>query len=145
MCIRDRVNKTYLINSDIPSVRHTHNSKSHKMTHVKHLRHNTYGDTYHCRYNKKRSKLSRRNTTQNCCKYDGKYTPVSYTHLDVYKRQGPDRVGLLGPTLQSLPTVTAVHTGLFRARCCTTLAAPDGFVPTFAETLSSIGGVQFRV
>ena len=39
------VNKTYLINSDIPSVRHTHNSKSHKMT------------------------------------------PVSYTHLDVYKRQ----------------------------------------------------------
>ena len=53
MCIRDRinikeekqieVNKTYLINSDIPIVSHTHTSESHK---VKHLRHYTYGDKY---------------------------------------------------------------------------------------------------
>ena len=73
------------------------------MRYVKHLRHHTHGDKYHCRSNKKRSKLSRRNNTQNCGKYDGRYThekykvndknnynysnSVSYTHLDVYKRQ----------------------------------------------------------
>ena len=73
-----KVNKTYLINSDIPSVRHTHNSKSHKMTHVKHLRHHTHRAKYHCRSNKKRSKLSRRNTTQNGGKYDGRYKHEKY-------------------------------------------------------------------
>ena len=79
-----KVNKTYLINSDIPSVRHTHNSKSHRMTHVKHIRHYTYGDKYHCRYNKKRSKLSRRNNTQNCGKYDGRFTHEKYKANDNY-------------------------------------------------------------
>ena len=50
------------------------------MTHVKHIRHHTYGDKYHCRYNKKRSKLSRRNTTQNCGKYDVRYTHDNYNN-----------------------------------------------------------------
>lgn len=75
-----KVNKTYLINSDIPSVRHTHNSKSHKMTHLIHIKHHTYGDKYHCRPNKKHSKLSRRNTMQNCGKYDVRYTHNNYSN-----------------------------------------------------------------
>ena len=48
------------------------------MIHVKHLRHHTYGDKYHCRPNNKRSKLSIRNTTQNCGKYDIRYTHDKY-------------------------------------------------------------------
>ena len=56
-------------------------SKSHKMTH---LRHHTYGDKYHCRPNKKRIKLSRRNNTQNCGKYDVRYTYDSYKVNDNY-------------------------------------------------------------
>ena len=55
----------------------THTSKSHKMTH---LRHHTYGDKYHCRPNNKRSKLSIRNTTQNCGKYDVRYTHDNYSN-----------------------------------------------------------------
>ena len=60
---------------------------------MKHLRHHTYGDKYHCRPNEKRSnKLSIRKTTHTCDNYNVKYThekykAVSYTHLDVYKRQ----------------------------------------------------------
>ena len=46
----------------------------------RHLRHYTYGDKYHCRYNKKRSKLSRRNTTQNCGKYDVRDTHDNYNN-----------------------------------------------------------------
>ena len=79
-----KVNNTYLNNSDIPIVRHTHTSKSHKMKHVKHLRHHTYGDKYHCRPNEKHSKLSIRNTTQNCGKYDVRYTHDKYQANDNY-------------------------------------------------------------
>ena len=47
---------------------------------MRHRRRDVYKrqDKYHCRPNEKRSKLSIRNTTQNCGKYDGRYTHDKY-------------------------------------------------------------------
>ena len=55
------------------------------MTHVKHIRHYAYGDKYHCRPNDERSKLSIRNTTQNCGKHDVRYTHDNYSNYKNYR------------------------------------------------------------
>ena len=69
-----KFNKTNLINSAIPIVRHTHTSRSHKIkTRVKY-------NNYHC--NEKRRTI--RNTTQTCAKYDVRYTHDNYKANDNY-------------------------------------------------------------
>ena len=64
-----KINKAYLTDRNIQIASYTHKSKSYKIIHVKHLRHHTYGDKYHCRPNEKQSNRSSiRNTMQTCDK-----------------------------------------------------------------------------
>ena len=78
------IKEAYLIDQKIWIAGHTHSDKSHKINiHVKHLRHHTYGENYHCN-KKRRNKLSLWNTTQTCDKYDVRYTHEKYKANDNY-------------------------------------------------------------
>ena len=75
-----KVKKAYLINRNIRIASYTHTNKSHKRKICKkHVTHNNY----HCN-EKRRNKLSLRNTTQTCDKYDVRYAQEKYKAIDNY-------------------------------------------------------------